>query len=77
MEALILFFVLIVVVSLCCMVELKTEEQMGEDECSDTPTTYSPKPCSPRSYGIYLLKSGKDRYNKLRRKRIQKQRDKW
>lgn len=67
MEALILFFVLIVIVSLCCMVEMKTEKQMREHGHSLT----------PKSYGIYLLKSGKDKYNKLRRKRTQKQRDKW
>ena len=67
MEALILFFVLIVVVSIFCLVERKTVKQMREHGYSLT----------PKSYGFYLLKSGKDRFNKLRRKRIQKQRDKW
>jgi hypothetical protein len=67
MEALILFFVLIVAISIFCLVERKTVKQMREHGHSLT----------PKSYGIYLLKSGKDKYNKLRRKRIQKQRDKW
>ena len=67
MEALILLFAIIIAFSLFCLVERRTVKQMREHGHSLT----------PKSYGIYLLKSGKDRYNKLRRKRIQKQRDKW
>ena len=66
MEALILLFAVIVGFSIFCLVERKTIRQMREHGFFLT----------PKSYGIYLLKSGKDKYNNLRRKRIKKQRDK-
>ena len=67
MEALILLFAIIIAFSLFCLVERRTMKRMSEHGHSLT----------AKSYGIYLLKSGNNKYNNLRRKRIQKQRDKW
>lgn len=64
MEALILFFIILAAFSLFCHAG---RNRVGRRECGFSLT--------PKSFGIYLLESGKSKYNQLRRKRIKKQRD--